>query len=98
MSAAGQHFDKLIAAVIVIVTAAFSTMIVVAMTLAMFLPVLRRVLIVVPTILHKVDRPSARVVLAAVFAPVLFMSGMNTKINRRRRRGDLVDDDRCREN
>src|SRR5258708_39036544 len=42
-----------------------------AMVPAMTFAVARRVLILVPAILHEVDRLAARVVLAAILAPIL---------------------------
>jgi hypothetical protein len=74
--------------IVVAVIAVFSTVIIVAMTFAVRLPVFRDVLVVVLIVLHKVDRPPAGVVLAAVFAPMLLMPRGNMEINRRRRHAD----------
>ena len=75
-----------------------AVVIVPVMPLAVFLPVFRDVLIVVPTVLHKVDRPATRVVLAAVLAPILLMPRGHVKINRRGSHADThgLNNDRLR--
>ena len=71
-------------ALVAVLAAVLAAVVIVpVMPLAVFLPVFRDVLIVVPTVLHKVDRPATRVVLAAVLAPIFFMSRAHVEINGR---------------
>ncbi|HVA40650.1 MAG TPA: hypothetical protein VNF49_08295 [Candidatus Binataceae bacterium] len=62
----------------------------VAVTPVMLPPVtitpLRDVDVVIPTVLHKIDRTIARVILPAVLPPVTFIARRHVQVNRRRRR------------
>src|SRR6187431_2824684 len=77
-----------------------------ALALAVGLVVLRNVDVVVPVLLYEVDRLSARVVLAAVLAPVFCVTRGNVNVNglahhahghRLDDHGFLVDEHRGRE-
>jgi hypothetical protein len=52
------------------------------------------VFVVVPFIPHKIDALSAGVVFAAVFTPMLFITGRYTQIDRRAIHRNLLDDSR----
>src|SRR5687768_2496007 len=60
----------------------------------MCLLVVRYVHVVVPVVFDKIDRTAARVVLMAVFAPLLRVSRWHPQVNRLRRLHDTLDDDR----
>src|SRR5260221_3544411 len=72
----------------------------VAVALAVMLAVFRHVLVVVPAVLHKVNGLAARIVFAAMFAPVLLMAWFHMEIDRPRSHGGgrSLHDDRLRGN
>jgi hypothetical protein len=89
-SVPGHYFpqDPFISMVLMSVPLVMIVMLVMAFTMVMAgvvaLPVSRYILIVVPVIAHKVDRPTARVVLRAMLAPVFLVARRHMQVDWRR--------------
>ena len=61
---------------------AFATLLIMALTIAFAVAVARDVHVVVPVLLHEVDRLAARIVFAAVLPPVFRVTRGNMEIDR----------------
>src|SRR5947207_257932 len=92
---ATRHQEALRASVLVVAFAvALAMALAVLLAFIMVMLLCRHVLLLVPVLLHEVDRLAAGVVLAAVLLPVLCMAGGHVQIDRlllhddRRRRDD----------
>ena len=73
-----------IAVTIVLVVMAFAAIVVSLTSSFTMLPIMRNVDIVVPAVLHEINRASTRGVLATVLAPMLCMARRHVEIDGRR--------------